>query len=277
MNPVQQNRQGQLNRQISNLPPDVRAALVEAGIDESRTILPTPMYSTVRFQSVAAVVGAVTTLTVDTTPRKAFQYAIGGAATVAGFAAAFVATPAETNLLRPGETLDNADVWMWGLAAEIGTTSEPTLAEGLWRNVAIDLSLNGTQSIRIGTLNMYPGAGGLYELGQSGIVTPNFDSSGGAFGGPSLGSLSNGNPMSGNFRRFPQPFKWSAVGGGGADSSLSIICTPNRAVTSAATARVANAAPNVGAFTPPSTGRGTFVDVRFQLICVSVSKRSVNV
>lgn len=275
MNPVQSAQQAAINRQIAATPPAVRAAIAAAGLEDARSVLPIPYWSTAR---IAGTVAA-NTLTVDTTARKAFQYSVGQDMTVAGFSAT-TATFAETNLLRAGETLDNADVYIWGLAAELCSNSEPALAARLWRDCVVELSLNGTQSIKLGTLSMFPSAGGLYGVGQSALLIPNFETTGAnADGGPGapFGSMANGNPMAGNFLKFPQPFKWSSVGGGGADASLSVIVTPQRAITIPLAATRAAAA-GVAPYTQPSTGdRGTFCDVRFRLVSVAVSKRSVNI
>ena len=275
MDPVQQNRNAMINAQIARTPPDVRAAIVAAGLADAKTVLPVPYWSTVR---VAGTVAA-NTLTVDTTARKAFQYAVGQDMTIAGFTGT-VAQFSDTNLLRAGETLDNADVWIWGLAAELCTNSEPALAARLWRDCVVEMSLNGTQSIKLGTLGMFPSAGGLYGVGQSALLIPNFETTGqGIDGGPGapFGALANGNPMGGNFLKFPQPFKWGAVGNGGADASLSVIVTPTRQITiPLAATRAAGA--GVAPYTQPATGdRGTFCDIRFRLVSVAVSRRSQNV
>ena len=117
MNPIQQNRNNILDAKIASLPADVRAAIAADSIGQQRTILPVPFWSTVRLQA-ARTAGPPVVLTIDTTPRKAFQYAIGQDMTVAGFTST-TAQPCDTNLLRAGETLDNADVYVWGLAAEL--------------------------------------------------------------------------------------------------------------------------------------------------------------
>ena len=275
MDPVQANRNAMINAQIARTPPDVRAAIVAAGLADAKTVLPVPYWSTARIAGTVA--GNV--LTVDTTARKAFQYAVGQDMTIAGFSST-VAQFSDTNLLRSGETLDNADVWIWGLAAELCTNSEPALAARLWRDCVVEMSLNGTQSIKLGTLGMFPSAGGLYGVGQSALLLPAENVTGaGADGGPGtpFGSLANGNPMGGNFLKFPQPFKWGAVGNGGADASLSVIVTPTRQITIPLAATRAAAA-GVGAYTQPATGAiGTFCDIRFRLVSVAVSRRSQNV
>lgn len=276
MNPAEQARQAQLFQQLAQLPPDLRAFISQQAVSQQKTVLPIPYWSTIRIQATRAA-GPPVVLTVDTTPRKAFQYSIGGDMQVAGFAAGTAAQPCDTNLLRAGETLDGADVWIWGLAAELCSNSEPVIAAAIWRDAIVELSLNGTQSIRLGTLGMFPAAGGLYGAGRTFVLEPPLPQPGGADNGSGTVSyLANGNPMAGNFLRFPQPFQWNATGKG-ADASLSIIVTPNRTQTITCSAARAAAA-GVSAYTPPANlALGTFIDVRFRLVAVAVSPRSKNV
>lgn len=278
---AQKARAARLNADIANLPPDVRAQIAANYAESQVSVLPLPYWSTVRFQASVAA-GPPPVLTIDTTTRTAFSYAQGQAMTSAGFLAGFGnATPAETNLLRAQETRDNADVWIWGISAHLTHDSEPALAREVWRNTAVAISLNGTQSIPLGRLEMFPSGGGLYGAAPSGVKTPSFDNAGGGTdngAGAIIPFASNGNPMSANFFRLQQPFKWSAVGQGGSDSSLNISCTPSRTIT-VTCGIIRAAAAGIAAFTPPTTAGqfGTFVDVVFRLICVAVAKRSTNV
>lgn len=289
MNPADQARQAQLFRALASLPPDVRAFIGEQYAGTQISVLPLPYWSSVRFQATRAA-GPPVTFTIDTTTRKAFAYAIGQDMTVAGYtAAARTATPADTNLLRQNETRDNADVWIWGMAAYLTPDSEPALARRVWKETEVDISLNGTQSIPLGTLEMFPGAGGLYGQGTTYLKVPSAQASGPTDTetgeGAKMSFVQNGNPMAGNFFRLPQPFKWAAVGSAGTDSSLVLSCTPYRQIVESSLARtavavVAMVSPQIiGGYTPPAaTGDpGTFVDVRWHLICVAVAKRSVNV
>jgi hypothetical protein len=288
-NPANEAYKQQLYRQLASLPPDVRAFIGEQYGDTQISVLPLPYWSTVRFQAVRGGAGPFT-FTIDTTQRKAFAYAQGQDMTIAGFTAApTIATEADTNLLKANETRDNADVWIWGVAANLQPTSEPALAARIWRETAVDISLNGTQSIPLGTPEMFPGAGGLYGTGLTYLKAPNDITAGPSVAdggeGAKLSFVTNGNPMAGNFFRLPQPFKWASVGSQGADSSLIITNTPLRQIVETATARAAipvtAAITSVGteAYNPPAaTGDpGTFVEIRYHLICVAVAKRSVNV
>lgn len=279
VSPVEQAYRAQLARQTANLPPDVRAYLQESYGSTQIVVLPLPYWSTHRFAASRAA-GPPVVFTIDTTTRRAFGYAIGGSPVVGGFASGYGnATEAETNLTNASQTRNNADVWIWGLAAYITQDSEPALARQVVRNTDISISLNGDQTIALGTIEMFPGAGGLYGSGVSYIKCPDLATQGAVDngGGAVMPFFSNGNPMAGNFFRFQQPFKWAGIGGQGADSALVVNATPRRTITE--TSGVARAAAaGVSAFTPPAAAGdpGTYVDIRWHLICVSVAKRSVN-
>lgn len=288
-NPAQQAQQADMFRRMSAIPADVRQFIGDQYGQTQISVLPLPYWSTVRFQSVQA--GSTTkTFTIDTSDRKAFAYAQGQTMNIGGFLTGYgVATLADTNLLKANETRDNSDVWIWGLAAGITPESEPALARRVWRDVSCQISLNGTQSIPLGTLEMFPGAGGLFGAGVTYLKSPPVSTTGPSSAeggiGAQMGFVTNGNPMAGNFFRLPQPFKWAAVGSAGSDSSLILTCTPNRSIVETAIARAAVAPismiSSVGtlAYTPPAADGdpGTFVDVRWHLICVAVAKRSANV
>lgn len=272
MNPVQAQNRAAMNAEIARLPPAVRAQIVADGLAEARSVLPVPYWSTVR---VAGTVAA-NALTVDTSVRKAFQYQIGQAMDVAG-RAGVAAQYCDTNLLRAGETLDGADVYIWGLCIELCSNgADPRLAGEVWRDSSVTLSFNGTQSIQVGTLSMFPSAGGLYGVGNSNLVLPTIATTGIGDSGPGsqFGYICNGNPMAGNFLKFPQPFKWAATGG--PDAQLSVNITPNRTITIPLAATRAAAA-GIGQYTQPVTGAyGTFIDLRVRLVSTSVARRSTN-
>lgn len=288
-NPANEAYRQRLFAQLAAAPPELRGFIGQQYADTEIVLLPLPYWSTVRFLTTRAA-GPPVAFTIDTTQRRAFAYAIGQDMTVAGFAAGTIATAADTNLLAASQTRDNADVWIWGIACNLQPNSEPTLAARLWRETDISISLNGTTTIPLGTPEMFPGAGGLYGRGTTGLRTPDLFTAGAAVvaegpgEGAQIGFVTNGNPQSGNAKKLPQPFKWSAIGTAGADSSLSITFTPRRAITESMTSRaaVAGAAPGASgrveaATAPAAAGDAfTFVDVRVQLLCVAVQRRSVN-
>lgn len=279
--PQDQARQAANFQRLAAMDPGFRAFVAAQAIKEQKTVLPVPYWSTVR---IAGTVAA-NVLTVAATPRKAFSYQIGQDMTAAGFTTT-TAEGAETNLLQASQTLDNADVWIWGLAVELCTNSEAILAARLWRECLVELSTSGTQSIRLGTLGMFPGAGGLYGQARSFIGQPPTNQKGAPDGGAGalFGCMANGNPMGGNFMRFPQPFKWSSIGSNASDSQLTVTITPVRAITialaatRAAVAVVAMVTPGtVEVATQPATGDlGTFCDLRVRLVAVAVGARSQN-
>jgi hypothetical protein len=275
-------RAGQLDAQIVNLPPDVRAQIQQNYQDSQITVLPLPYWSTVRLGAAVAA-GPPPTYTIDTTVRQAFSYAQGQSMTSAGFASTYGnATPAETNLLRAQETRDNADVWIWGIKMYISQYSEPALARQVMRDVWISIALNGVQQIPLGTLDMFPAAGGLYGAGVTALKTPDFATPGGGTTDNGAGAIlpffNNGMPLASSYFRLQQPFKWSAVGTAASDSSLNVAFTPSRNIVETG-GIIRAAATGIAAFTPPTTAGqfGTFVDIRVGLVCVAVQKRSVNV
>jgi hypothetical protein len=281
-NPAEEAQRQRLFQQLANLPPDIRAFIAQQYNVSQISVLPLPYWSRVRFNAARTGAGPFT-YTVDTSERKAFAYPIGQSRVIAGFPTGN-ATLADTNLLKQSETRDNADVWIWGIAANLLPGSDGDIAGGVWRETSVQISLNGTQSIPLGTLEMFPGAGGLYGVGEAKLRAPATNVAGGADDGEGarISFLQNGNPMAGNFFRLPQPFKWASVGTAGADSSLVITCKPERTVTATATDRaavpvVAMVTPGtIEPFTSPEDG-AVFVDVGFHLVCVAVAKRSVNV
>ena len=266
-------------RQLAATNPDMRSFMAKLALDGQRVILPVPYWSVVEFSG-APVGGPPATVTIDTTTRKAFQYALGNSMAVAGAPATANATFSDTNLLTQGQTLSNADVWIYGVCLEPLEDAEPLILQALWADGFVEISTDGMNSIRIGTPAMFPGAGGLYGLGQSNALLPPDNVSGtNADAGPGTqyGFLSNGNPMAGNFIRFPQPFKWGAVGGGGADTTLTIGVTLSRALAYTFPAARAAASPT-GGYTPPTTrGQpGTSARIRVRLVAQSVGRRGQN-
>jgi hypothetical protein len=228
-----------------------------------------PIYSTVRFSGVVAA----NVLTTDTASRVAFSYALNGDMGPAG-RAAVTATQADTNLQSPGQTRDQADVFIYGLSAYIAG-GDPGMAQELFREIDVFLSTNGSVSSPIGTLDMYPAAGGLYGEGNSSLITPNFADAGFIDGGQ--GGLkkffTNGMPTANSYRRLDVPIFWAGLGNG-PDSSLAITCTPRRAITKTLVAsRVAAAGIQINSQATTAT---SFLDVRWVLHNVQVQRRSVN-
>lgn len=270
--PQNQARMAQIFRQLAAVPPDVRETIAAEAIASQKAILPWPYYSTARFS--LPVVAATTYALAAGTQVKLFNYQIGQEMTGAGYATGTIAKPSDTNLLKASETRDNADVFFWGVCAELCTASissssvnssfnvEADLAKHLWRHLDLTVSLSGTDQYELGPLSIYPSAGGLYGAGQSRLFALSATNPNAA----SLSTIANGNPMAGNFYRIPNALRWNANGGGKKDTSLVMTLTNNRDL-----AFVSEAA--AGGFSPPAALN---VDIRIHLVSVSVSERSNN-
>lgn len=264
--------------QLSSLPGDVQAFIGERYRGQPVVVQPLPYWSTTRVAATRAAGPPVVLTVAAGTQIEAFSYAINGDMGPAG-RAGVNANSSDTNLKLPNQTRDNATVFIWGLAAYFTQDSEPLIATRAMREIGCTISTNGNVTLPLGTLEMFPGGGGLYGSGRSFIAEPDLATPGGVDGGAGAATpmFSNGNPMAVNYFRIPQPVLWEGVGDGGSDNTLSIQLSVGRAIAlTCAVARAAGA--GVSAYTPPAAAGnpGTFVDIRWRLICVSVSNRSKN-
>lgn len=282
-NPADQAQLQAMLRQLASTDPKMREFMTKLALGGQRVVLPVPYWSTVEFAADATKLTAGS-ISIDSKPRKAFQYAFGQTMTVAGSTAS--ATFSDTNLLTQAQTLNNSDVYIYGVTLEPLPGSEPLILQQLWSDGLIELSTDGNTQIRIGTPAMFPAAGGLYGTGYSADVLTAADQAGpiqtgGAGPGGGIGApvsyLANGNPMSSNFLKFAQPFKWSAVGGGGSDCQLSISFTCTR-FTDFVLAAARASATGVQPWDPPTVpgDPGTGARIRVRLVAQSVSKRGEN-
>ena len=242
-----------------------------------RAVLGFPYYSAVRLPTTRTGAGPFT-YTGPTTPSKAFGYKIGGVMDDAGFPTGTIATMAETNILQPGATRDNADVLVWGWSVEI-MKGDPKLLRDFFRQCAMLMSLSGTDTYQVGRLSFFPQTGGLFGLARTALEAGQLVET----SGPLEGQLSNGNPNAGSQFLLPDPVLWQSIGSNNKDVNLSIQVKPERAVVATSTDRaaVAGAAPGVSgrveAFTSPANqADGTFVDLCIRLSSVSFSARSNN-
>ncbi len=267
----------------NGLPPAVNRFINERPQYKGKalTILSLPIWSTLRIAATIAA-GPPVVATIDTSARVAFSYGVNQDMAPAG-RAGVVGTPADTNLQNAGQTRDQSDVFIYGISAYIGQQSEPALIADVIRETDVMISTNGSTTLPLGTIDMFPAPGGVFGGGNSALLEPSLDDLGGIDGGRGtpVQFFSNGNPTSGSFFKLDAPIFWAGLGSG-PDSSLSLICTPRRAIVkTSAVARVAgvagatyNGAP--GVFTPITAARA-FVDVRWRLHCASVQARSSNV
>lgn len=256
---------------MRELPPIVRAFIAKKYPGQDVKVDASPYWSTVRFQF--SIAGA---LAVGS--RQAFSYAIGGDRTPAGFlAAAGLATMADTNLQKPGETRLNADIFVNGISAYFTPESDAALIRKVVRECAVTLSTDGQNTTPLATLEMIPAGGGLMGVGRSGIKQPPLDTGGltNAGEGAVVSFVNNGNPMAGNFLELGAPVLWS--GQNGVDSNFRLNFDIGRAISEPVAALRAAAA-GILAYTPPAAqgDDGTYVDLRVRLHCWAISKLTVN-
>ncbi len=228
-----------------------------------------PYWSTVRFQ---ATIGGV----IAPSARQAFSYGIGSAMDLAG-RVGVLANMSDTNLQKPGETRQNADIFVTGIAAYATQDSEPALLGKIFRETQIELSTDGTNTVPLATLEMLPSGGGLFGNGFSALKTPGIQYLGGKDNGEgaNVAYINNGNPMAGNFFMLDAPVLWT--GQTGVDSNFRLIATNQRQIV-CPPGTLRTAATGVGAFTPPAAAGddGTYADIRFRLAVFAISRRTVN-
>jgi hypothetical protein len=260
----------------------VRDAVARVALKEQRSILPIPYWSVVRFEAARTGEGPFTYTIAQGVERKAFAYKIGEDMGVAG-AAGVLATLADTCLSKASETNDNSDFLILGCGIHLMPTSEPSLCAGLIRETSVELAFSGSDTFRMGTIDMYPGPGGLHGKQPSGIRPGNnLDPS-----GVVETFLANGWPSAGDFRRFSgfkdpksgEPyFRWNAAGSGQKDTSLVMTFKPQRPIIVVGNDRAAVPAAGGTTLGQPEFTAATVarVDLRVDLIGVQLGPRSNN-
>lgn len=204
------------------------------GFEDQVFQIPWPYYSNVKFLAARTGAGAgpfAYTIAAGTRAR-AFSYAVGDQMVSAGYVVGDgLATFAETNLTIRNQTTSGEDVKIQGLAIQVlpslqhddgvppGIVRPPDnlLLSELCNSVAISLNLNGdTDTYRLGTLTMIPGAGGLSGSSpdiiarqQAGVPTRD------------LGYPANGWPVRSNFYPVPEGLVWRHQGN--RDSQLNVV------------------------------------------------------
>jgi len=177
--------------------------------------------------------------------RRAFAYARGQDGLIAGFTTGVVPlitdglmTLAETNLVKPHETIGGQQVQIDGIAIFVKPAMtdgkrfmQPRLLAQIATNVSVQLSLNGDENLfPLGTTQQIPGAGGLVgatgdELAFKELLTG--EVGGICDSGPGVyGFAANGWQTRGNYYRLPAGVIWQP--GSSADSMLNVIFTNER-------------------------------------------------
>ena len=266
----------------NGLPPQVNRFIQERKQYRGKdlTILSFPIWSVTRFAAILAA-GPPVVATIGTAARTAFSYGLNQDMAPAG-RAGVTATQADTNLQNAGQTRDQSDVFIYGISAYVTQDSEPAFVPELIRETDVQISTNGSITLPLGTIEMFPSPGGLFGGGNSNMVSPSFADEGKSSGGPggAVSFFSNGNPTSGSFYKLDAPIFWAGIGSG-PDSSLSLICTPRRAIVKTSSlARVAGVAGATYGGEPgvfnPIVAAEAFVDIRWRLHAASVQVRSSN-
>ncbi len=262
--------------QQNQLPDVVQQFIAESPRYRGKTVKidTTPYWSTVRFQFTLAGVLAISS-------RQAFSYAIGGLRQLAGFTAdpaGTLATMADTNLQKPGETRLNADIFVGGVSCYVTPDSDAALVRRVMRECAVTISTDGQNTYPFAPLEKIPAGGGLQGVGFSAIKLPAENQSGYAVDGgegAQIAFFNNGNAMSGNFLELFSPVLWT--GQQGTDSNFRLNFDIARQITEAvAPLRAAGA--GIGGYNPPAAlgDIGTYVDVRVSLMNWAISLPSIN-
>src|SRR5215831_1977722 len=217
-------------------------------------------YSVVRFQAIVDVVPPTTTLTFAVQELRPFSYRLGDPLSTAGFDPSFgIATDAETNLVKAGETVAGEQLEIDGIALMPSSTTDVGLWKVLIANISVKISMDGdSHNYRLGRPDMIPGSGGTFGSGITSTVVPSLISS-----NFTDASFSNGWPVIDNYYPFPQPLLWTPSGE--TDSNFNVVIKLVRQQVFIETGRAA--ADGVAPFTPPTAVNqfGTFVDFMVRL------------
>lgn len=235
MDPVNLSR-----NQALSMTPSQRNAL--KALTTQQSVTDYPYYSEVCFRAAIAQ-EAMTGLASYTFPkgdtRRAFSYGRGQSGVSAGFSDAIdgLMTLAETNLIKPNETIGGQQVQIDGIAIQ----AIPAMGDGkrygqarllaqIAKNVSIQMTINAEQNtFPLGVLPMIPGAGGLVGPGNDDLsfIPAVYDKAplAGNIGDP-FQFAQNGWQTRGNYYRFPSGIIWNPAGLH--DSLLNVLFTNER-------------------------------------------------
>ena len=226
-----------------------------------------PIFSVVRFTGVKGGAGPFT-FTTAAGDRRAFSYGQGQDMSSAG-AQGVIATAAQTNIFKPGETPNNERVTIRGISiAPLGAGSDPELIAQIIDQASVDLQLGPNVVTQLGRIDACPSPFGIYGRAFSTINPGPLPSP----VGRDLEYLRNGNPVPGTMLRLPDLI-WDGVGNGGADTTLNVIFRLPQQIVLNAPADRELAAGTTAAFASPASIRADFAVF---LHCYREAKRSVN-
>jgi hypothetical protein len=228
-------------------------------------------YSVIRFQANVSVSGATTTLTFPIQEQRPFSYRIGDPLTSAGFDPTMgLATEADTNLVKAGETIAGEQLQIDGISLMNSTVTDIGLFQQLSASLSVVISMDGdSHRYRLGRPDMIPGSGGISGAGRTPTVVPPLGDSSAV-----ASSFSNGWPVIDNFYPFPQPLMWTPSGE--TDSNFNVVIKLVRQQVVIEVAR--SGADGIAPFSPPTVAGafGTYIDFMVRLHSVQVGARSVN-
>jgi hypothetical protein len=203
---------------------------------------------------------------------QAFGYSRNGDMTAAGLPGV-QATPADTNILTPNQTISGEMILIMGFGIMALAQSDANLLKQLDQCVSVTLKTNGTQEYLMGIPSMVPSPGGLFGSSEALSAVPDLASA----VSRSFGVISNGVPYINNFFPLPEPMVWSSSGNG--DSNLNVIFKTERQVTTDAQwsgGGVTRAAgTGVQAYTGPAAS-AVFVDYMTVVVGVTINPLSTN-
>lgn len=197
------------------------AALQAARIIEAaRAKLDLTYFSKVRFTATLNAGGTAYDVTTDEV--RFFSYGKRQTMESAGFGSGFVATPADTNLAKGGETNNQAKVLVRAMSIT-PVAGSPSLIKALRSDVSTKMELGSSNGAGwdLGPLGVQPGGASLFGSEAEGIA------------GGDVSSVAAGNPYSTNVRSFgKRPFRWSPVGSdNSAATILNVVCKVERSIS----------------------------------------------
>jgi hypothetical protein len=201
---------------------------------------------------------------------QAFGYSRNGDMTAAGLPGV-QATPADTNILTPNQTISGEMILIMGIGIIALTQSDAQLLKALDQCVSVKIKTNGTQEYLMGVPSMVPGPGGLYGASEANSANPAL----GDAVSRSFGVISNGIPHITNYFPLPEPMIWASSGNG--DSNFNVIFKTERAVTLLAnySGTTRTATTGVQAYTAPAFAT-VFVDYMTVVVGVTINPLSDN-
>jgi hypothetical protein len=182
-----------------------------------------------------------------------------------------IATPADTNILTPNQTISGEAIEIMGLGLIVLGQSDGNLLKQLDQCCSLKIKMNGTMDYLMGIPSMVPSCGGLFGATEAQSVAPSLADQ----VSRNIGVISNGVPYISNYFPLPEPMMWVSAGKG--DSSFNVILKVERQAAtipgygSAARAAATGVAP----YTPPAFG-SVFVDWMVVIVGRTINPLSDN-